>query len=255
MSKLDVVPVTKQEMTQTNINYSTKIGKQVMKAELKSRYSKATDELNEAKTAVQSFTDVAHQELKGFLKSRLKFAMRSDSEMTRLRNLLNKFMPIDAVNYKTNMDLISDSGISDALRNLVCLGSMNSHEREYLKGIIEKEKVGLSVAFDFGRPDEDCYDNFCEFAFDLNVSLFADQLELLKTRLSLEEKRTTAQEKQIAIATQLENIDNVVEEMEAKLLINELNSTEQGKAVLNVTSEMVSNMLGDKPALLNLDKD
>lgn len=42
--------------------------------------------------------------------------------------------------------------------------------------------------------------------------------------------------------------------MEAQLLVNKLSQTDEGKDVLKVTSNLVSQMLGKTPTLLNLQK-
>lgn len=257
MSNPNVVPVTQQEAVQTNITYSAKIGKQVMKSQLQQRLKKAEDDKIVADACLQvtqtKFLTLTNEELK----KKAKLSIMQDGDITRFRKLYERFslcVGDDSceVTWKNNVDLIKNIDCHELHSALGINHAMASQITKAKKLILDEGQT--EVVVELAIPDLDASDGYTNqwLQYEETISLSNESIELFKETLKCKKERDVASEKLRNIRSQLDNIDQVAEEMEAKLLVNELTKSAEGQAVLAVTSEMVSQMLGETPPMLDL---
>jgi hypothetical protein len=235
-----IVPVTQAELTQTNINYSTKIGKQVMKAQLTERLKMLFTVRELAGTANYHHAEGFSDKLREYLNSKVDMFLNNDGEITRLRNLINKFSSAEN-EFKNNVALKDGTNAHGVIRNFV-----DTRKVEKLAEIIELGELTVNVNLRLNGfvKDEDDQE---QIGFSIAIQLSTETLEWLAQRIDLVNAKAKADADYDACDEKLRNIDAVVEEMEAKLLVNQLMTTEEGKKVLAVTSELVQQMLGNTP--------
>lgn len=249
------LPVTREQSLETKISQSVKISKQLMKAELKKRMDAALEEYQEARRTESLLSDSCLKLLQSTVKRQVEMGLQNDSEITRFRNLFNKFSAFhdDPENgfkpFLTNTDLLRDFDISGMWSKLS--NPTSEHNIDFRQKFLSGES---EVAVDLNivdRIDEDEHYNYFPFlgyiqpigisdevigAYKLYAESFVDCKELNNKYNTLEKK--------------LNNLDTVTEEMEARLLVQELTKSDEGKQALNIAGELVGEMLGDVPALL-----
>lgn len=254
-------PVTKQQETENKISNSVKISKQLMKAELKKRLKSCKEEYDlvskDASEAYSAFVTNFYEDAK----SQVKTSLASDSELTRFRNLYNKFsiyngtnedfpaMPNNLSMYKS----IDVDGIINSVAPQYNYKEDNDVKSEFLLG---RADIPVSLIMPDRPEDEhDIYDNCGYLGYVRPIVVREEIIELYFKQKELSERKKELNTQYNGIELKLRDIDSVAEEMEAQLLVNELSKSEEGVAALEIAGNLVGDMLGDRPALLNMNKE
>jgi hypothetical protein len=237
------------EALTNKIGYSAKIGKQVLKQQLSAELKKCNARLTEIRDNCVKTHKEYNTELYQYLMSKLQLAVRNDGAIARLRNVFKEMFDKDTLpaELMSNWAFVQQEHIHGDARSSLH-GMLNG---DMLKRHVEKEEArvhyNLHIGFFNERYDAD-RDGVLIYTQD--ISLTNELIELAKQALASltewEEERDTYS----LLRSKLRDIDNTVEQMEAELLVNELNSSEEGRKVLEITSNIVKQMLGDTPPML-----
>lgn len=259
------VPVTEAQAVETKISNSVKISKQLMVSELTKRVDSLLEEYKAADATEsirnQAFFMLARQDIT----RQIRFAVNNDGQLTRFRNLYKEMsVMLDEddreVEWKKNEDIIQMTDFVDNLYTIqseVLTGNTHWVDKEDKDSWINHKLVTVDVKTIF--PDlnfngtHGMYDNY--LGFTLRFGLSDKALEQLDLYVEAAKEARSLNDQYNAMETKLKNIDKVAEEMEAKLLVQELAKSEEGKAALGVASDLVSEMLGETPMLLGEFKE
>ena len=258
------VPVTQAQSTETKINQSVKISKQLMKAELKKRMValKVQYELSKKETA--DLHSKFLNQLKSNVTAQARMAIANDGELTRFRNLYTKFSRFDDKESKdfpaftNNLDMVKEINWED-----IATYVKPHFDTVWIKFRQNFLLGNTEVQIDLVLPDRIHEDDSDRYSSEpMENPLYFDQIihvnqDLIDKLFEFEEKETATKELNLQyneVDNKLTNIDAVAEDMEARLLVQELAKTDEGKAALAVAGELVGDMLGDVPALLTVDK-
>jgi len=266
MTNSNVVPVTQDEAVKTNIGYSVKIGKQVMKSKLQAAMNETKtlyDKKNEYyKICASHFIDSFHKEAT----RQIKLDLNNDRDATRFRNLFAKFSRFHEKDndngfraFTTNWDMVQETDIVSVVDKI--LHGNNKHALKLKEDFLLNEPVPITV--DLKIPDrihkdelDHNYidaDSIPKLGYEVSLTFGEDIKEIFHTARDAQKESRALNKKYNELETKLKNIDEVTEEMEAKLLVNELQKSDTGKEALNVASELITEMLGDTPDLLKLE--
>ncbi|CAM0033129.1 hypothetical protein VPHD496_0045 [Vibrio phage D496] len=254
------VPVTEAQAVETKISNSVKISKQLMASELTKRTEQLLEEYKVADATARIREQAFFTLSRDAIKRQVKLAVNNDGTLTRFRNLFKEMslMQDDEdrdVTWKTNSDVIKLDELADNLhviQNYVQDISSYWGIEEDKEAWVTHQLVTVDVKTIF--PDlnfnghHGMYDNY--LSFTLRFEICSDALEQLDLYVTAAKEARALNDQYNAIETKLKNIDKVAEEMEAKLLVQELAKTEEGKAALGVASDLVGEMLGETPVLL-----
>lgn len=259
MTKSNVLPVTKAEVVETNINYSAKIGKQVLKTQLKERLEVCRNNVTMAEANLHLLAQPFRVELEKRLKNQLQMCITNDGEISRFRNFLNKFTEEDIQDVKkskSNWEFVDEHDVSSTLHALFGGGYSSAGTKMMRDDLFKEETLTFDLklkAFAYmGSYDEPQHNPEKQVSVSYDLPIVKSELDTLRKVIEAEEVLATKHTEVNNVRTQLDSVDDLVERMEAKLLVDELASTEDGKKVLAVTSDLVTDMLGDTPELLQL---
>jgi hypothetical protein len=248
MTNTQLAPMTSAEMTTTKISHATKIGKQVMKSELAKALLAAKKEKESPEALLLKTYKKSHTIIERFLRGKVDLALRNDSMV----NGMLKFMEFTCSADSTKSgeieldDLIYTTDASSA-SSWLCGSYHSGCSSHRMDKFIESESVNVYVTFsisvEIGGRDQNA-------SMEIVVPLTDELLEAAKVRRALVRQVEEVQAKIAHIQDKIKNIDTVVEEMEANLLVKELQTSVEGQEVLDITSDLVSQMLGDTPKLL-----
>lgn len=240
-----IVPVTQAQITETQINYSTKIGKQVMKAELSKRIAMALGVKVLAEDAKDKEWKSLRQDVYIELRGKVELSIKNDGDITRLRNLYNKFSSLPSHDQAgNNWQAHKDDNCRGVAYGL--LDNQNKREEARAAGCVE-----INVELRFGDYDtfNDRHGEWEPLGYSEEIAISQDIRDRLFAYTGLCSEYVDADIAYERAKRELDNIDATVEAMEAKLLINELQASAKGQEVLNVTTDMVQEMLGDVPPM------
>lgn len=271
MNNNEFIPVTQEKAVQTNIEYSVKVGKQVMKAQLKKAIAATIDEVTAARLAYAKAKETFEELFKVHVDNEVKLCIRNDRELTCFRGLFTKFSRFHEEDdsdgfgkFKTNLDMF-ESHEGEAVVNLLTktftlkAGCVPDYylqvKQEFLSGNPIWVTVNLAIE-DKVAPeyDSDYSDDLPKLGYATHIAFTQNVIDTFILAQEAFKTKITCGTKLSELTSKLDGIDQVTEEMEAKLLVNQLNKSEEGKAALGIASELVSEMLGDTPALLDLNK-
>ena len=124
MSTSEFMPVTQDTAVKNNIEYSVKIGKQVMKKQLQAALKEKKVEYNQVSELESSYLKSLYTEVKEWINSRIHMNVRNDGEITRFRNMFNKFSRFDQNDgdwkkLKTNVDIIHSIEITHIVSKIL----------------------------------------------------------------------------------------------------------------------------------------
>jgi len=238
MSENAVLPVTQHEQTTNIIGYSAKIGKQVMKAQLEKQIQGFSEQLQDL--TKQKNDHFEFDAFVKYLKNKLALEIENDSEIFNLRTALNFFLH-ESDEFLSNRDLVDDAECGCAARRI-----KDGHKPS-------DNCIQIRVDLKVDTRDEESYDNqisyYCQIELDDYWIKHIEELHVITD--AIEE----IDESKRALTDKLRNIDEMVEQMEAQILVDHLAKTDEGQKILEVTSKMVSSVLGETPAMLSMDKD
>lgn len=241
------LPVTEATAIENKIGNSVKISKQLMKSQLKAKIKETREQLdNHTKT----YTDMVNkfkEEAEASIRGQILLSMSNDSEFSRFRNFYNKFSAYSKKDSSyfaaTNMELIDSISVYSPIRDMLRNELKGEDLKDFTKHQLLEIQVDLKI-FDYDGEDYLGYTQKVHINDDLigqlaNIEKFVDVLN-------------TYTAKYTELSEKLDNIDAVAEEMEAQLLVQELNKTEDGKEALKLAGNLVGGMLGETPELLNI---
>lgn len=260
----EFLPVTEEQATESKINQSVKISKQLMKAELKKRLEDLKLQYLLSEQETRSLSSIFRNQLKKNVTEQARMAIANDGELTRFRNLYAKFSRFETKDCKdfpafaNNLDMIKEIKWDDVATYV------KSHfdptwvkfRQEFLLGNTVVE-VELDLPDRIHEDDEDSYNSAAmDHPLYFEQPIFINQ-DLIDKLFAFEEKEAATKDldsQYDAVQDKLRNIDAVAEDMEARLLVQELSKSQAGLEALAIAGELVGDMLGDVPALLSVPK-
>ncbi|CAM0056453.1 hypothetical protein VPHK479_0045 [Vibrio phage K479] len=259
------VPVTEAQAVETKISNSVKISKQLMVSELTKRTEQLLEEYKAADVAAHIRSQAFFMFAREDIARQVRLLVNNDGKLTRFRNLYKDMSLMqDAddreVEWKTNVDIIKMDSIDENLQTIqteVSTGAAHWVDKEDKEAWVNHKMVTVDVKTIF--PDlnfnghHGMYDNY--LGFSLRFEIPDKALEQLDLYVEASKNARALNEQYNAMETKFKNIDKVAEEMEAKLLVQELAKSEEGKAALGIASDLVSEMLGETPVLLGEFKE
>jgi len=242
----EVLPVTKEQSTRTEIDYSVKIGKQVIKKQLEADILAMQDLISKNTELQQSV--FSGSRFCNMLEEEAEKLLEADEEITTLRTIFSKHLT--HMKFDRNLELMDGSintySILDGIR-----GRLHAlDEFEELEEIIESGVI--SVDFDFCvNLQNECSDERPSFIYEIKLS--DEWLKSLSEYLLARKDKKELLKGCSALVTKLANLDSVMEEVEATILANELRQSESGRKVLEISAGIIGNILGGTPSLLSLE--
>lgn len=251
--------VTAQQQIQDKITNTSKISKQLLKSQLtvkkKELFQSYKDVNKEAREAYINMTETIKE-----LAVKAGHAwVSNDADVTRFRNLFAKFSRFsdldcqDFPKFTSNLSMVQEITVPDLYK----LGCVSEDQSKLTNKVIAEKVIDIEVNFaipdrmhadDAAQYPDDEYDNPLGFALPMNLA--AEHVSLITTYIDLNQRARQLNVAYNDVDRQLMNIDSVTEEMEAQLLVQELSKTDEGKEALAVAGNLVSNMLGDTPPML-----
>lgn len=251
------LPVTQADAIENKISQSVKISKQLMKAELEKRVASLEVQFATAQASRRAAANLFNAALEANLTREVRANIMADGELTRFRKIFNKFSKSDKDDndsgyFDINGDMIREietRHVGEMLRNPERFKVLFAKEYEnYIKYSMVAVTVDLHIRdYDFDRHGQDEY-----LGYEVSVELSTQTKDFLA---QWRDENITADGlgSQLAeLSCKLEGIDQVAEQMEAQLLVQELNKTDEGREALKTAGELVGDMLGETPSLLQL---
>ena len=247
------IPVTNAVLTQTDIDYSIKIGKQTIKAKLTQEIAKINEEIRIYREKAENIFDLSQEQVIKIIKTAFKEQINNDKNLTKVRAAWNAFRD---KHIRTNWGLVNICYLDNTANNIIRPYN-GSDPKAYAKYVNDGLKISFSICVGF-MPDNFKNDNSDErdyeeheddFDFTQRISVPAKLKIDMQRMLTVLQETSVLRNKQDALNLKLKNIDETMEEMEAKLLIQDLNRSERGKEVLELASEIISDVIEDSVQL------
>jgi hypothetical protein len=256
----DFTPVTVQQNTEYQISNSVKIGKQLMKSEFKKRIETLSEKFKDLDESYEKLKKIFENKINLEIERQVNMSISNNSEVTRFRNLFTKFSRYNGSDeenfpkFKNNLDFL-ESFDTHLFRRLWLKESATedcSTFQNFIKGEVFVN-VHLNVLDNFNEEtDSDYISSMEKLGYGQDVAVSQDTIDLYFACVKVLDESVFVSSELSKVKQKLKNIDSVAEEMEAQLLVNELSKTEQGKKALEITGNLVGEMLGTVPALLDL---
>ncbi|URQ88246.1 hypothetical protein J8Z28_20385 [Pseudoalteromonas sp. SCSIO 43088] len=249
------LPVTQAAAVETKIQNSVKISKQLMKSELKKRIDDLTKEEREADTKLSVARDLVKMATRTLVEKHAMDYVARDGELTRIRNFFNKFSCIERDSAEKYFDKNTDMVrcVETGLAESCMLGTSNFKNMwpEYQKQFEEDGTLNLTVELRIRDYETtDYHENYLRFDLDFHAT--EELYKLSDAFKEAEEKWRELSNKLDSLKEKLNGIDQVAEQMEAQLLVQELSQSEEGRLALETAGQLVGDMLGETPTLLQL---
>lgn len=241
----EVMPVTRDHQVQVNIGYAAKISKQVLRSQLKDRIAKLSQSVKEQREQANEVLDTG--KLTSYLNEQVEKSLSSDGDLTRLRRLVNKFMVDDEEhNFPTNASLVkSISARREASRYTAARSDSDAIVR-----LMEEGHFSVGVDLRLIPDIEGVFTEEC--GFEAVIPLNDEWKDKIQKHVAMYDEIYRIENEVSDLKDKLANIDELVEEMEAKMLVEELRSSEEGKRVLSISASIIGDALGETPELLSL---
>lgn len=246
--KTEEVNEKPSDLTASELEYSMKVSRQVAEKALKDEQkalSKRRDELQiEARNELEQFN------IEERVKSLFKAQLNKCKGTSLIVAGINELRDDHEAEIKSNDEMLVDSSVF----RMNYIFHSGSYTKEYARAI-EEGIFYLGYAMHFGYRDaqerrEDSRDSI-EGEFVFCVQLTKAMIEDLASVAPKLQEADRIAERQSEVRYKLRNIDETLKEIEAELLVNELSRTQRGREVLDVTSRVISNVIGETPALLS----
>jgi len=260
-------PISKVEQSQDLTSKSLKISKQVILEQYHKDTMATYTSQNEAMAKLSACLEAHNYEdlqqfsntLDKYITDRAKLLVCDTSEMTRLRNLLNKLLdcsllkntdmfefPTPRTGLPTNLvRTINDSSYTNLIKEFVLVEGTGAcyvytytyEERIIVAAELEERQLGNDYV-------EDCFSSFeLEVAIPSSYgAVIASIIEYSKICKELIYKRET-------ITTKVSNIDTHLEKLEAQLLVKELQDAGNTEA-LDTIQSIIQSATGNNELLL-----
>lgn len=245
----EVLPVTKAEMTSTEIEYSVKVGKQVVKKQLEKEIKQLLENLSEeGETRDKIFSGSKFCKM---LEEEAEKQLEADKDLSTIREILSKYM-FEEDKFKNNLDMMCGSINAWPLLCLV-RGEGPGYRQEHIKRLSEFIEGGVAnVAFEFGFYERsDAFGEKPKVCYEIPLS--ETWIDVLNKYLNSLKRTAEITDNMAQLTIKLNNLDSLMEEVEASILANELKKTESGRKVLSISSGIISSVLGTTPELLKIE--
>jgi len=240
----NIKPITQTELTDNDINYSIKIGKQVITTKLK----EARTNLGEStKLFMKELNELCdEQDTKQELKEKFYEAVDNNSSINYLRLAWNEYNEYEHEQKATNRDMIKAVDFYGSVNIITC---PSNHSVNRYKNMIDK--LSIDIPFELygsvNPADED--EEYISAKHYLPIDLPSAILPNMLKRYKVLQKIEANDNEMTNIDKKLYNINDTMEQMEAKLLIQELKRTGRGEEVLKISSDIISDVLNETLSL------
>lgn len=230
-------------ITQQDIDYSVKIGKQVIQSKLKE--AKAANLEKRKKINKQINGLINRDETEKLLIKAFKETINKDKRITILRATWNMFHD---KKIRTNWGLISFNKAYDPVGSIAQPGSYSTKSYERM---VKDASFFMDYYMHIGMRDLDAVNHNDDGSEDvdcgwrLEVDIPSKLLPKMTTMLKHLRAMKSLEDLDEMIDNKLNNISDTMEEMEAKLLTQELNRSDRGQEVLNLASGIITDVLGE----------
>jgi len=230
-----------------NIEQSIKLSKQVLIKQLEAAHNEARDAYEEAYNKVNEFFDRSnpdYREAESKYNFELEYKINSNPELTHLRQSLNLFIEYSEDHVTENWSFVGSSPTFENYLELLY---------EALVHNTEISLVELEVCLDIS------YETRFHSSRQIEMNIqFVEPIEgaasLVDHYKYLVENRDKAAKALADTKSKINNIDGVMEELEAKLLADQLAKSEQGQAVLGMATDLINGHIGEGSAINLLEK-
>lgn len=238
-------------VSSTSIKQSLIISKQVIIKEYEKEREEVQTEENCLRDEIQKKERKLTDKVEAYCRKVVKEEVKNDSDLNQLRLLTNKF---SKVNYTRSPYIFKN--------NLACF-SHASFPYKVTEKMVKKEStspvgsltVGIHthLATHGSDLEDDSYDTGGNVNWSIEIELpqFMEEAQALA---DLRTKREALTNRYIKVSQDLNSIDKVMEELEARLLVRELQKSEEGKASLGLAHELIQETLGTTPKLLTIER-
>lgn len=247
MTETTIAPLEKVELNRNDIESSMKIGKQVILTNVKKRIEALKGQIRASKGERMKVFEGQKKSLTKHFSSKIKLAIKNDSDLDDLRRAVNKLFDFS---YKNNLEFVADIDVDGAVVNLVKNDKFYSiHEtRRLFQSYVNNEEISIDFLLPIGaedlKADYNAGDDLDAATMEMAVPLTADMLRGCETILEHLEKEVALHDEIDSLNNKLRNIDKTMEEVEASILLEEMKTTEHGKRALEVTINVVEHVLG-----------
>lgn len=224
-------------ITETNINHSIKISKQVLKAKLTEQKTKTSENIDKEYSNARNVLSQSIVEKN--LRAEFKKQFNTDSGFNYFRLGLNNFLN---TKHRTNWSLVLSDNLNAAARRIA---APMKHDLSYEK-LLNKKTINIGFYTVIGtlpkngNEDDEC-DNSWQYELAIPPKLYKEMVKVNQYLC----KAKAFDELYEELENKLRNLDTVMEELEAKILIKELETTVNGRQILDLTSSMISEVLGE----------
>jgi len=251
-----VLPETKSQMTQKEIEYSIKIAQQTIKTKLTDRLTALREQQTEltANFEKEFLYKGIMKEFQDTIDSHLEMTITNESELYCLVQAYNLLS--DGEIHSIN-ELITSTNVYNFVRNIV---DANCRNGSWAQNILDKGSyefrvyIAVAAAEDSDRlnaieRDDEYIDTHNALYF--NLPLPSRIITMLENCAEWGEKYDAIDKQLNDCRAKLDNMDNTLETIESQLLVEELSSTEGGKKTLELTGNIISNVIGSQVLLTN----
>lgn len=246
MSK-DIKPITQPELTQTNINYSIKIGRQVLKQKLKEEIDRLQKAITNCKDELLDISSDKVKKLRSGMQKRIITSINNDETFGLIKQLYNKLNPEKAVSKV--QDLVSTNLSSTQIMLEFIKPNTYTNIKKYRK-VLTDRYVEFPVDFILAEFNRE-YEEYNDLSYNIPIELTSSLLSWMNRQEKILTTMQLYQKDKDEVESKLINLDETLETIEAKLLVQELNKTDTGKDVLNTTESIISDTLNSNIALTN----
>lgn len=223
--------------TQHDIDYSVKIGKQVLLKKLKERSEALRKDYRAAEEAAHDFRRLEHPKLTKIIEKEFWLNIKNCSQINTLRLAMNAFLD-KGDKITTNKKMVN----WESCRNAT---SSSPTESGHLR-----IQYGLEVAVNPLDYRQDSSSNEWENTFSLELEIPDILKGYWREYGKLEKVASDLNELINETDLKIKNINSVMEEVEANLLIKEMQKSSRGEEVLEMTNNILADVLGDAPLVL-----
>ena len=260
----EISPVTQQELTQSEIQNSMKVSKQVILTKVKEEVANVHINimLQEAALKERFCGDngkggTKENDLTVIMRERFAEIINSDIGLRHLRLATTHMTGIPTLT--KNMQLVLTEDCYDVSNYVYKPNS------RMFKDILKTGVYAISYCTAGFLPDrkeltdlvDDRYHDdvnpYLSFTIDVRVpkETLDAMSEVVETQKIIDGNRS----KMSSLQYKIDNIDTTMEELEAKILVNHMAKSAHGKEVLAVTSSIVSEIIGEESPLLSEFKE
>ncbi len=255
MSNQIVLPVSAAELSKTEIENAVKISKQVIMEQLKTQRAALMEQYSVVRDANAEAHGIIRKKLDKEIEASFKLLVANDSDFSALRKSVNTFTKLGL---KNNFDLISDLGTARALHYLQRGDNAKDLQKKlFTKGVITVDYT-LLILFPDSKENirnikEDGFDkDYFNSDYDLEIDVSTDFIDGMKKIIADNQQIYDINIQVNDIDKKMKELPLNLEKLEASILVKELQGSERGKEILNITSGIVKDILGGTPDLLQL---